>query len=44
MDFFKFLSEIKMVKINDNWQHAEVTKKTLKLLQKLGVGQGDIYN
>jgi len=44
MDFLKFLSEIKMVKINDNWQHAEVTKKTLKLLQKLGVGQGDIYN
>jgi hypothetical protein len=42
-DFLKFLSEIKTVKINDRWQHAEITKKTLKLMQKLGVGQGDLY-
>ncbi|MDR0231067.1 MAG: hypothetical protein LBI82_02990 [Dysgonamonadaceae bacterium] len=36
-DFLNFLSEIKKVKINDEWLYAEVTQKTLKLLQKLEV-------
>ena len=33
-DFLLFLSEVKMVKINNNWHRAEVTRKTVELLQK----------
>jgi hypothetical protein len=36
-DFLLFLSEVKMVKINNIWHRAEVTKKTIELLQKLGI-------
>jgi transposase len=36
-DFLNFLSEIKKVKINNEWLNAEVTQKTLKLLQKLEI-------
>jgi DNA-binding HxlR family transcriptional regulator len=36
-DFLHFLSKIKKVKINDQWINAEITQKTLKLLQKLGI-------
>ena len=37
MDFLLFLSEVKMVKINNTWHKAEVTRKTLELLQKLEI-------
>jgi transposase len=36
-DFLLFLSEVKMVKINNRWHLAEITKKTFQLLQKLGI-------
>jgi len=36
-DFLMFLTEVKMVKINNNWKIAEMTKKTLKLLQKMEI-------
>jgi hypothetical protein len=36
-DFLSFLTEVKMVKINDNWQRAEVIKKNMTLMQKLGI-------
>lgn len=36
-DFLTFLAEVKMVKINDIWQRAEVTQKNLKLMQKLEI-------
>jgi hypothetical protein len=36
-DFLLFLSEVKTVKINNRWHLAEITKKTLQLLQKLGI-------
>jgi hypothetical protein len=36
-DFLLFLSEVKMVKINNEWHRAEVTKKTLDLLLKLQI-------
>ena len=36
-DFLLFLSEVKMVKINNTWQRAEVTRKTAELMQKLGI-------
>ena len=36
-DFLLFLSEVKMVKINDTWQRAEVTRKTIDLMQKVGI-------
>jgi len=37
MDFILFLKEIRKVKINDKWHNAEVTAKTIDLLNKLGV-------
>jgi hypothetical protein len=37
MDFLLFLSEIKKVKINDQWHDAEITKNTCRLLQKIGI-------
>jgi len=36
-DFLMFLSEVKMVKINNSWHRAEVTQKTLELMQKMGI-------
>ena len=36
-DFLLFLSEVKMVKINNTWQKAEVIRKTVELLQKVGI-------
>ena len=36
-DFLLFLSEVKMVKINNSWQRAEVTRKTSELMQKLKI-------
>jgi transposase len=36
-DFLLFLSEIKMVKINNLWHRAEITRKTLDLIQKVGI-------
>jgi transposase len=36
-DFLLFLSEVKMVKINNSWHRAEVTRKTIELMQKLGM-------
>jgi len=36
-DFLLFLSEIKMVKINNMWQQAEVTRKTVEMLEKLKI-------
>ena len=36
-DFLQFLAEVKKVKINDTWVNAEVTQKTLKLMQKLEI-------
>jgi len=36
-DFLLFLSEVKMVKINDMWHRTETTKKNLELLQKLKI-------
>ena len=36
-DFLLFLSEVKMVKINNTWHRAEVTRKTVGLMQKLGI-------
>lgn len=37
MDFVLFLKEIRKVKINNKWHSAEVTKKTVKLLNKLNI-------
>jgi hypothetical protein len=37
MDFLQFLSEIKKVKINDQWYDAEITKKTRDLLEKVNI-------
>ena len=37
MDFLLFLSEVKKVKINDQWYDAEITKKTRELLQALNI-------
>lgn len=37
MDFLRFLSEVKKVKINDQWYDAETTKKNRVLLQKLNI-------
>ena len=36
-DFLLFLSEIKMVKINNIWQKAEIIKKTAEMLEKLNI-------
>jgi len=36
-DLLIFLAEVKMVKINDTWHRAEVTRKNLELLQKLEI-------
>ena len=36
-DLLMFLTEVKMVKINDTWHRAEVTRKNLELLQKLEI-------
>jgi transposase len=36
-DFLTFIAEVKMVKINDIWQMAEVTKRNTNLLQKLEI-------
>ena len=36
-DFLLFLSEMKMVKINNIWQKAEITRKTAELLEKLNI-------
>ena len=36
-DFLLFLSEIKMVKINNIWQKAEVTRKTAAMTEKLKI-------
>ena len=36
-DFLLFLSEMKMVKINNIWQKSEITKKTAELLEKLNI-------
>ena len=36
-DFLLFLSEVKMVKINNTWLRAEVTRKTVELIQKVGL-------
>jgi hypothetical protein len=35
-DFLLFLSEVKMVKINNTWHRAEATRKTVELMQKIG--------
>jgi len=37
MDFIRFLTEIKKVKINDQWLDAEITKNTKTILQKLNI-------
>ena len=37
MDFLLFLSEVKKVKINDQWYDAEITKNTRELLQSLNI-------
>jgi len=37
MDFLLFLSEIKKVKINNQWYDAEITKNTRELLQSLNI-------
>ena len=37
-DLLMMLAEIKMVKINDIWFDAEITKKTSELLRKLNMG------
>jgi hypothetical protein len=36
-DFLSFLSEVKKVKINNQWHDAEITKKTQLLLQSLNI-------
>ena len=36
-DFLLFLSEVKKIKINETWLDAEMTQKTLNLLQKLKI-------
>jgi transposase len=36
-DFLLFLSEVKMVKINNTWHRAEATRKTIELMQKIGM-------
>jgi len=36
-DFLLFLSEVKMVKINNTWHRAEFIRKTSELMQKLGM-------
>jgi transposase len=37
MDFLMFLTEIKKVKINNQWHNAEIIKTTKELLQKLKI-------
>lgn len=37
MDFLQFLSEIKKVKINNQWHDAEIIKSTKELLRKLKI-------
>ena len=37
-DFLLFLKEVKMVKINDNWQRAEIIEKTAGIMRKLKMG------
>jgi transposase len=37
MDFLKFLSEVKKVKINDKWYLAEITKKNADALKAAGI-------
>ena len=36
-DFLMFLAEVKMVKINNSWKMAEMTKKTLTILKNLEI-------
>jgi hypothetical protein len=36
-DFLLFLSEVKMVKINNVWHRAEMTRKTIEILKKLEI-------
>ena len=36
-DLLMHLAEIKKVKINDSWHTAEITNKTQKLIEKLGI-------
>jgi hypothetical protein len=36
-DFLQFLSEIKMVKINDAWHLSELTQNTRNIIQKLNI-------
>jgi hypothetical protein len=36
-DFLLFLSEVKMVNINNTWHRAEVIRKTVELMQKVGI-------
>jgi hypothetical protein len=37
MDFLLFLSEVKKVRINNQWHDAEITKNTRELLQTLNI-------
>ena len=37
-DFLLFLSEVKMVKINDTWHRAEVVQKTADIMKKVKIG------
>jgi len=37
-DFLLFLSEVKMMNINDNWHRAEVVQKTADIMKKLKIG------
>jgi len=37
MDFFKIVSEIRIVKINNEWHKAETISKTLDLMLKLNI-------
>jgi transposase len=36
-DFLLYLSELKMVKINNIWQRSEITRKTAEMLEKLNI-------
>ncbi|MDR2292263.1 MAG: hypothetical protein LBE11_02170 [Prevotellaceae bacterium] len=36
-DLFLFLSELKKVKINNEWHNTELTKKTSELLKLIGI-------
>ena len=37
MDFFKMISEIRIVKINNQWHKAETIQKTVDLMNKLNI-------